>query len=173
MKNHGGKRTGAGRPKGTGLYGTATKVMRVPESKVEDVKSFLAGGAAYNIPLYEGTVSAGTPFGVSDHVDKKLDLNEHLIKTPSATFFVRAAGKSMINAGIDDGDLLVVDRSLDVKNGKIVIAAVNGELTVKRYQRFGDRVTLIAENDDIPNIELTEGEELGIWGVVTNIIKGV
>ena len=84
---------------------------------------------------------------------------------------MRAAGKSMINAGIDDGDLLVVDRSLDVKNGKIVIAAVNGELTVKRYERFGDRVTLIAENDDIPNIELTEGEELGIWGVVTILIK--
>tara|TARA_R110000868_G_scaffold262401_1_gene520955 strand:+ start:127960 stop:128481 length:522 start_codon:yes stop_codon:yes gene_type:complete len=173
MKNHGGKRMGAGRPKGTGQYGSATKVMRVPEHKVDDVKSFLAGKADYNIPLMQGTVSAGTPFGVSDHVDRKLDLNEHLIKHPAATFFVRASGKSMINAGIDDGDLLIVDRSLEVKNGKIIIAVVDGDLTVKRYERFGGRVTLIAENDDIPNIELTEGEELGMWGVVTNIIKGV
>ncbi|MAF31490.1 MAG: DNA polymerase V [Magnetococcales bacterium] len=173
MKNHGGKRQGAGRPKGTGAYGKATKVMRVPEDKAEDVKAFLTSGAQYSIPLYEGTVSAGTPFGVTDHVDRKLDLNEHLIKTPSATFFVRAAGKSMLNAGIDEGDLLVVDRSLDVKNGKIIIAVVNGDLTVKRYQRFGDKVTLIAENDDFEDIVLSDGEELDTWGVVTNIIKGV
>jgi DNA polymerase V len=110
---------------------------------------------------------------VTDHVDRKLDLNEHLIHHPAATFFVRASGKSMLNAGIDEGDMLIVDRSLEVKNGKIIIAAINGELTVKRYQRFGDSVTLISENDEFDDIKLGEGEELNVWGVVTNIIKGV
>jgi DNA polymerase V len=173
MEKHGGKRMGAGRPKGTGLYGSETKVMRVPASKMDDVRSFLAGGTIYQIPLLESTVSAGTPFGVTDHVDRKLDLNEHLIHHPAATFFVRASGKSMLNAGIDEGDMLIVDRSLEVKNGKIIIAAINGELTVKRYQRFGDSVTLISENDEFDDIKLGEGEELNVWGVVTNIIKGV
>jgi DNA polymerase V len=173
MKIHGGKRMGAGRPKGTGQYGSATKVMRVPASKVDDVKAFLNDGSQYQIPLLESTVSAGTPFGVTDHIDRKLDLNEHLIQHPAATFFVRAAGKSMLGAGIDEGDMLIVDKSLEVKNGKIIIAAINGELTVKRYQRFGDKVTLIAENDEFDDIKLGEGEELNVWGVVTNIIKGV
>tara|TARA_R110000868_G_scaffold138329_1_gene352317 strand:- start:38329 stop:38850 length:522 start_codon:yes stop_codon:yes gene_type:complete len=173
MKKHGGKRMGAGRPKGTGQYGSATKVIRVPENKVDDVKAFLNDEVQYQIPFYESTVSAGTPFGVTDHIDRKLDLNEHLIQHPAATFFVRASGKSMLNAGIDEGDMLIVDKSLEVKNGKIIIAVVNGDLTVKRYQRYGDTVTLIAENDEFEDIKLGEGEELNVWGVVTNIIKGV
>lgn len=173
MRTHGGKRMGAGRPKGTGQYGVATKVMRIPEDRVDDVRTFLADGPKFQLPLYAGTVSAGTPFGVTDHIERKLDLNEHLIKHPAATFFVRATGKSMLNAGIDDGDMLIVDRSLNVSNGKIIIASIDGELTVKRYERFGDRVTHIAENDEFDNIEISEGADLAVWGVVTNVIKGV
>lgn len=174
MKNHGGKRQGAGRPKGTGAYKAPTKVMRIPEDRIEDVKAFLSDRPSpFRLPLYEGSVSAGTPFGVSNHVDRELDLNEHLIQHPAVTFFVRAAGKSMINAGIDDGDMLIVDRSLDVRNGKIIIAAVNGELTVKRYHKDAQGVILIAENDEISDIHINPEEDFSVWGVVTNVIKRV
>ena len=84
-------------------------------------------------PLFSSGVSAGFPSPAEDHIDRKLDLNELLIQHPVATFFVRVAGESMKDAGINHGDILVVDRSLEAVSGKIVIAIVNGELTVKRF----------------------------------------
>ena len=99
-----------------------------------------------------------------------LDLNEHLIRQPAATFFVRAKGDSMIGAGIHDGDLLVVDRSADAKNGNVVIAVVNGELSVKRYLRSGQNFSLVPENPDYPPITINEGDDIRLWGVVTNVI---
>ncbi|MFH7326662.1 LexA family protein [Desulfurivibrio sp. C05AmB] len=124
-------------------------------------------------PLFAGEVSAGFPSPADDYVDSRLDLNDFLVKHPAATFFVRVAGDSMIGAGIHHGDILVVDRSLEPVSGKVVIAVVNGELTVKRLQQENGLVRLVAENPDYPPIELTEETAGEIWGVVTSVIHSL
>jgi DNA polymerase V len=126
--------------------------------------------APFSLDLYQQPVSAGFPSPAEDYVEGKLDLNLHLIKNPAATFYVRVSGDSMIGAGVHSGDLLVVDRSLDAASGRIVIAVLNGELTVKRISFEGDRLILKAENDGYPPIEVMEPQELCIWGVVTSVI---
>ncbi|XVN41233.1 MAG: translesion error-prone DNA polymerase V autoproteolytic subunit [Rickettsia endosymbiont of Argas persicus] len=102
-------------------------------------------------------------------MDKKLDLNSHLISNPNSTFFVRATGNSMINAGIIEGSLLVVDKSIKPTNNKIVIAVVNEEFTVKRFKIIHGKFLLVAGNPDYSNIELNEN--CYIWGVVTAVIN--
>jgi len=169
MMSHGGKRENAGRPKGQGKYGEATKSMRIPLSRIEDVKGFLETDA-YELPLYACSVRAGFPSPADDYIERHLDLNRHLVKHPAATFFVTASGDSMIGAGIASGDMLVVDRSLEAVHGKIVIAAVNGELTVKRLSREGGRIRLMPENDRYQPVEINDDEALVIWGVVTHVI---
>lgn len=168
--SHGGKRENAGRPKGQGKYGEETKPMRVPVSRIEDIRAFLDCGASYQLPLYACTVPAGFPSPADDYIEMHLDLNTHLIKHPAATFFVRASGDSMTDAGIASGDMLVVDRSLEAVHGKIVIAAINGELTVKRLSRVGGKVQLLPENSQYQPIDITHDEDLVIWGVVTHVI---
>jgi DNA polymerase V len=121
-------------------------------------------------PLFQQPVSAGFPSPAEGHLDGKLDLNRHFIKNPAATFFVRVSGDSMTGAGIHDGDLLIVDRSLEPLPGCVAIAVINGEHTVKRLHREGDRLLLLAENADYPSIEVSELEELHIWGVVTCVL---
>jgi DNA polymerase V len=103
-------------------------------------------------------------------MDGKLDLNRHYIKNPAATFYVRVSGASMTGAGIHNGDLLIVDRSIEPKPGRVVIAVINGEHTVKRLHREGDRLLLLAENADYAPIVVSELEELHIWGVVTCVL---
>lgn len=122
-------------------------------------------------PLFLSRVPAGFPSPADDYIEGALDLNEHLIAHREATFFVRVKGHSMTGAGIADGDLLVVDRSLDVASGDIVVAAIDGELTVKRLWQRGGRVRLIAENPAYAPIELKDGQELAVWGVVTSIVR--
>ncbi len=124
-------------------------------------------------PVYTSYISAGFPSPAEDHVDQFLDLHEYLVQNPAATFFVRVQGDSMTNAGINSGDLLIIDRSIDPMNGNIVIAAVAGELTVKRFQKQGRKVTLKAENPDYPSINVDEYSDLTIWGVVTTVIHPV
>lgn len=124
----------------------------------------------YQFPMFRDSVSAGFPSPAQHEMEKKCDLNSLLIKHPTATFFVRASGSSMIKAGIHDNDVLIVDRSLQPKDGKIVIAAVNGELTVKRLVMQKGKVWLAAENEGYPPIEISEYVELHIWGVVTSVI---
>ena len=120
--------------------------------------------------LFLSPISAGFPSPAADYIDKPLDLNEHLIKHPSATFFLRVAGNSMVGAGIFSGDLLVVDRSLAVKQNSVVVAIVNGEFTVKRYHRENGVVTLLPENKDYSPIRIAEGSEFQVWGVVSHVI---
>jgi DNA polymerase V len=117
------------------------------------------------LPLFTGKVAAGFPSPADDYVEKNLDLNELLVQKPAATFFVRAQGESMLGAGIHPNDILVVDRSIEPIAGKIVICALNGELTVKRLQREHQQWKLQAENPDYADIV--------IWGVVTNVIHAV
>lgn len=172
--SHGGARKGAGRPRGQGKYGEATRSVRIPQSRVMEVLEYLQQDAhAYQIPLYSCSVKAGFPSPADDYVEARLDLNEHLIKHPSATFFVRASGDSMMNAGIHPGDILVVDRSIEASHGRIVIAAIDGELTVKRLHRQRGEIQLLAENPLYAPIYIREEADLVIWGVVTNVIHPV
>jgi len=122
------------------------------------------------LPLYLSPISAGFPSPAEDYIDRKLDLNEHLIKHPAATFFVRVAGDSMRDAGVIDGDILIVDRAVEPCTGSIVIAAVNGELTVKRLKKKRSRLWLMPENPDYSPTEITPEMQFEIWGVVTYII---
>lgn len=168
--SHGGKRENAGRPKGQGKYGETTKSLRIPLSQIEDVQQFLQKRPLYKIPLYASKVIAGFPSPADDYIEMHLDLNEYLIKHPAATFFVTASGDSMTGAGITSGDILIVDRSLEATHGKIVIAAINGELTVKRLSRISGTIQLLPENNQYQPIEITGEEDLIIWGVVTHVI---
>lgn len=122
------------------------------------------------LPLIDGTVQAGFPSPAGDYLEGRIDLNEHLIEHPAATFLVWVAGDSMTGAGIHDGDLLVVDRSVRAAVGHIVVVAVDGELTLKRLARRGGRMVLQAENDAYPVIEIGEDAETLIWGVATSAI---
>lgn len=124
----------------------------------------------YPLPLFTCPVSAGFPSPAEDYIEGKLDLNQHLIKNPVATFFVRVTGDSMIGVGIHSGDLLIVDRSLEPRDNKVVIAVVDGELLVKRIRIRKRKVYLVAENPDYPPLAIAPEMDFQIWGVVTNVI---
>lgn len=177
--SRGGKRQGAGRPVGTGRYGEPTKAIRVPQSLVTSVQRLLAAddpkallsSSSTKLPCYEHKVAAGFLSAVDDHMDTLLDLNEHLIKNPASTFYVRVEGDSMLGAGIHPNDLLVVDRGITPQSGHVVIAAVNTELTVKRLSiGRANQISLHPENTQYPVITIQEGMNFHIWGVVTNVI---
>ncbi len=122
------------------------------------------------LPLGAGRAAAGFPSPASDHIDQCLDLTEYLMLHPEATFFLRVKGDSMTGAGIHHGDLLIVDRSLEAASGRVVVAVLNGELTVKRLQRSRGRITLRSENPAYPDIAVEDGQELQIWGVVAHVV---
>lgn len=129
-------------------------------------------------PIFMAKVPAGFPSPAADYEEDKLDLNKHLIRNPAATFFVRVAGDSMVKAGIHDGDLLVVDRSIKPRDKNVVIAVLNGELTVKRIRisknkRLSLKLTLEAENENYRSQEINEEMEFEVWGVVTNVIHAL
>ena len=121
-------------------------------------------------PLVQAYVPAGFPSPADDYLERKLDLNDYLVRHPAATFFVRVSGDSMTGAGIHSGDLLVVDRSLEPRNNSVVIAGVDGELTVKRMRKRGGEIHLVPDNGDYRPIEVGEETSLEIWGVVTAVI---
>lgn len=195
----GGARPDAGRKANTGVFGEKTVVRRIPVSLANNLDQIIYAikeraslgkkvnsnrvelGPAVdqwgdithsnlNLPLFESRVAAGFPSPADDHVEASLDLNQHLIKHPTATFFVRVSGESMVNAGINNNDILIVDRSLEPKHGDIVVAALNGELTVKRLQLKGDKVILQPENPEYPIIEVSKDIEFVIFGVVTSVV---
>ncbi len=123
----------------------------------------------FKLPLYTTFVSAGFPQPGDDHIESRLNLND-LIEHPAATFFARVSGDSMQDAGVFHEDIVVVDRSLEASDGKVVVAVVNGEMLIKRIRRQGDRLFLLAENPDYPPLEITDGMDFQVWGVVTNVI---
>lgn len=123
------------------------------------------------LPLDSGRISAGFPSPAADYEDRRLDINTYLIRNPAATFFFPVEGRSMEGAEIFDGDILVVDRSVSPRHGHIVVAFINGERLVKRLHHRAGRVALIAENPDFPCIEISEGLELVVWGVVVGKFK--
>ncbi|SMN12423.1 Error-prone repair protein UmuD [uncultured Candidatus Thioglobus sp.] len=191
----GGVRLGAGRKKGSSIYGESTKAIRVPESLLPTVTKLLAykkkniktadvldypnvytpelDAPVPAIPFYAASVAAGFPSPADDYVEKKLDLNELLINKPASTFFVRAEGESMLGAGINPNDVLVVDRSIHPGVGRIIVCALDGELTVKRLRSKEGKLVLAPENPDYPDIPINEENEMVIWGVVTSVIHNV
>src|SRR6478735_2656308 len=121
-------------------------------------------GVTMELPFFDVGISAGFPSPADDFIELTIDLNRHLIKHKDATFFAKVKGNSMINAGICDGDLLVIDKSLEPQNGKIAVCQIDGEFTVKRIQIEQDIVWLIAENEEYQPIKVTPENELMIWG---------
>ena len=127
----------------------------------------------YALPIFLGRLPAGFPSPADDYLEGKLDLNRHLIKHPAATFFVRVTGDSMIGAGIHSGDLLVVDRSLEPADKHVVVAVLDGELTVKRLFKQNGVLRLLPENLNYQPIEITPQQTIEIWGVVTSVIHAL
>lgn len=124
-------------------------------------------------PLFLASVSAGFPSPAEDYIEGRLDLNRHLIKHPAATFFVRVAGDSMIGAGIHPGDILVVDRALEPQDSNVVIAVIDGELTVKRISQRHGKLFLVPDNQAYEPLEIVEAMEFEVWGVVTSVIHNL
>lgn len=189
-ENHGGKREGAGRKS---KYGEPTAMVRVPQSAKAVVVDFLhslseqrksepkwpshltpveltTNPELFHIPLFSQPVQAGFPSPADDYVADKLDLNEHLIIRKEATFMLRVQGDSMVGVGIQDGDLLIVDRSITPSHGSVVVAAVDGQFTVKTLEKTCGRLRLMPSNPDFKPIEFKDGQELEVWGVVTSVI---
>ena len=122
------------------------------------------------LPLFSAQVPAGFPSPADDHIEGKLDLNEHLVRRPAATFFMQASGESMRGAVIFDGDLLIIDRGVTPQPNDIVIAILQGDLIVKRLKKVGGQWHLAAENNDYPTLPMGEGG-CEVWGVVTHSIR--
>jgi DNA polymerase V len=125
------------------------------------------------LPLFGCRVPAGFPSPADDYVEDRLDLNELLVQRQEATYFLRVQGDSMVGAGIHPGDLIVVDRSIDAQDGHVVVAEVDGSLTVKRLRYRLGMPELHPENPAYPVIRFKEGQELRIWGVVTSSVHAV
>ena len=123
------------------------------------------------LPYYDTKVQAGFPSPAEDHLEQRLDLNTLVIDNPSATFFVRVAGESMRGIGITDGDILVVDRSIENWENRIVVAVIDSEFTIKRFTKRNGKVVLEAENPDYPPIKITEEMDFSVWGVVCWTLK--
>ena len=128
--------------------------------------SFDSATKRFRIPLLNDSVSAGFPSPADDYTEENIDLNEHLISNPFSTFFLRVKGESMINAGIKDKDLIIVDKSLIAKPGDIVIAMIDGEFTIKRLSIKNDELYLKAENHNYPDFSFKNHIDVQIWGVV-------
>ena len=136
-------------------------IWHLPDSQPEKIM----------LPLYAHKVVAGFPSPAEDYIEARLDLNEKLIRNKAATFLLTVQGDSMKDVGILDGDVLVVDRSIEPKDGKIVIVALDGELTVKRLSIKSTGTWLVPENDHYPPIPVRDSSDIVIWGVVTATIS--
>jgi DNA polymerase V len=195
LSSHGGSRSGAGRKAGSGPYGEPTQRLRVPESKVPIVVQYLdayreqrdleqegvrardprplqLSRRQRNIPLVGFNAAAGAGGHAEDYIEEHVDLNAHLIRQghEGSTFIVRASGWSMIGAGIHDGDEVIVDRAIEAKNNSVVVAAINGDLVIKRLRMRGGKVALVSDNPHYPERTIKEGETLEIWGVATRCL---
>jgi len=141
--------------------------LQLPIRKVNPLPTLV------DLPLFGSKIPAGFPSPADDHLEATIDLNRQFVRHPAASFFVCVKGFSMIKAGIQDSDILIVDRSLDAQSGSIVIAVVNGELTLKRLLIAGNEVWLMPENPEFQPLQITDGMELQVWGVVAHVIHSL
>ena len=188
----GGKREGAGRKPRFGS--DKTVAMRVPaplkplldhwledyralcairHSQAHDIRTLGQTLTSLSLPLFASRVPAGAPVPADDLREAEIDLNAHLVRHPGTTFMVTVKGDSMSGAAIHDRDLLLVDSALEARNGKIVVAVINGELTVKRLETSERGLRLLPENPDYAPIDVPEDASFFIWGVVTQVIHQV
>ena len=142
-----------------------------------DVENFLSAGyqgtkrfTQHNVPTANAT---GFGAAADDYMERGIDLNEQLIRNKPATFFMRVTGNSMINASIHDGDIVIVDRSIKAQSGKIVIAIIDGEMLIRRFEKTMNKMRLIPETPKLSPIDVSEFNDLQIWGVVTYVIKNL
>ena len=192
IRTHGGRRPGAGRKPGNNMA-QPTTVIRVPVNTVKIIKNFvstLTGEHALQthagfsdliqfvrakrhivFPLYTSKVAAGFPSPADDHIEQRLNPSDYLVENDAATFFVRVKGDSMIEAGIFDNDVLVIDRSRTQQTGDIVLAMLDGEFTVKILEQSKKGVNLIPANRNYSAIEIKKEQSLEIWGVVTGSMR--
>ena len=142
-----------------------------------DVENFLgssyAGSKNYSQQDVQTANASGFGAAADDYMERGIDLNEQLIRNKPATFFMKMNGSSMINAGIFDGDILIVDRSVKPVNGKIVIAVIDGEMLIRRYERTINKLRLIPETPKLSPIEVSEFSDFKIWGVVVHLIRSI
>jgi len=162
----------AGRPVGTGKFGEPTQLVRIPESMIDSINLFIKQ-RALTFPLYSDLIQAGFPTMIDDSPAGTLDIGAYLVKNPASTFFFRAAGDSMKDAGIFPDDLLIVDRSYKAANGDVVVAVIDGEFMVRRLFITQKKVELRPENRRYQAITVKDERELNIWGVVKNVIHRV
>lgn len=127
--------------------------------------------AGIEIPFFDVGVAAGNPSYVQEYFPDSINISEELVKNPKATFCVRVSGQSMVGAGIDDGDLLIVDKEIEARDGQIILAVINGDYTVKRLLKKEDAYYLQPENPDFEPLRITQFMDFRIWGVVTGLIK--
>ena len=182
IKKHGGRRAGAGRKS---LFRETTQPVRIPMSQIAAVRAFLHARiypetavsplplsidpSAQLLPVFASGVRAGFPSPADDHAEPGLDLNE-LVENPAATFCAWAEGDSMIDLGILDGDLMIIDRSLTARHDDVVVADLNGAFTVKRLIHKAGQSFLMPANPDYPPIPINPDDEVRIWGVVIRVI---
>ncbi len=191
-KTHGGRRPGAGRKPASGVA-EPTTVIRVPASQKDTIRDFISvlsrkrlyeaqdnvaelsrlapASRILELPLFTTKVAAGFPSPADDHVEKRLDPCDYLVENDSATFFVRVKGDSMIDAGIFDNDVLVVDRSIEARIGDIVLAVLDSEFTVKTLGKSKVGPRLVPANKNYPVIEVKEGQTFEVFGVVTGSMR--
>lgn len=124
-------------------------------------------------PIVNEDIAAGFPSPAEDFIEVRISLDKELIQNENATFYARVRGNSMIDANIEDGDLLVIDRSIEARNGKIAVCMIDGEFTIKRLKVEKEHVFLMPENKDFKPIKVTEENEFIVWGIVTYVIKKV
>lgn len=141
------------------------------ETKITNISSASEDFLKQESPLFSSQPAAGFPSIGDDSIEETLDLNTLLVENPSATFFVKVSGDSMEGAKIFNGDILVVNRAHNAKSGSLVVAAVNGELVVKRLKELSSGMTLVSENSDYQPIVLAEADDCFVWGVVTGCVR--
>jgi DNA polymerase V len=166
----GGKRKGAGRPPGKGPWKEATKPLRIPLSLLSDVTKFIET-SGYRLPVYASRVPAGTPQDADEYVEERTELNSFLLRSPKDTFLLRVGGDSMMDAGIYENDMLTVDRTLEARNGQIVVARLDGRATVKTFRKDREGIILKPENKRYRPIRILPENDFQILGVVTNVIR--
>jgi DNA polymerase V len=193
MTNRGGKRENAGRPRGQGQFGESTVAIRIPQSQETVIRDFLStlivkrtqqnqdtvtaifalspAKHHFLLPLYTSKVVAGFPSPADDHVEKRLNPNDYLIVNDNSTFFVQVKGDSMIDAGIFEKDVLVVDRSRTAQTGDIVLAVLDGEFTIKILGQSEAGACLIPANKNYPVIQIKENQSFEVWGVITGSMR--
>ena len=147
--------------------------MEIDRSFLQPPQPLRTQRTAQHLPLAGERVAAGFPSPADDYVDVGIDLNDQLIRHPTSTFFLRVSGDSMTGAGIHDGDLLVVDRSLDPRPGRVVVAVLDGGFTLKRLMRHQGRLRLEAANPSYPPLDLQSCDDAQIWGVAIHVIHSL